>query len=105
MLGFIRRAVVVNDEILEADGLHHVGGRASIKGINDVPFLTNSSMMEVDFEHRHCRREVCQLEFAQMYRLRERGDDYRDGTPLIGREDEIFPQQCGNLEQTGYGFC
>jgi pyruvate/2-oxoglutarate dehydrogenase complex dihydrolipoamide dehydrogenase (E3) component len=44
---------VVNDEILEAEKVCiNVGGRASvpaIPGIHDVSFLTNSSMMEVDF--------------------------------------------------------
>lgn len=67
------RAVVVNDEILEADKIYiNVGGRASvppIKGIKDVPFLTNSSMMEVDFLPEHLvivGGSYVGLEFAQM---------------------------------------
>src|SRR5881392_3047328 len=49
--------VVVNDEVLEADKVFiNVGGRASvpeIPGIDDVLFLTNSSMMDVDFLPKH----------------------------------------------------
>src|SRR5215831_7379551 len=45
--------VRVNDEVLEADRIYiNVGGRASvpdIRGIHDTPFLTNSTMMDVDF--------------------------------------------------------
>src|SRR5262245_30570522 len=50
-------AVVVNDEVLHADKIFiNVGGRASVPtldGIGEVPFLTNSSMMEVDFLPEH----------------------------------------------------
>ncbi|MGB9511547.1 MAG: hypothetical protein WBU20_07680, partial [Candidatus Acidiferrum sp.] len=49
--------VVVNDEVLQADKIYiNVGGRASIPdmpGIHDVPFLTNSSMMDIDFLPKH----------------------------------------------------
>src|SRR5436190_237548 len=51
------RTVVVNDEVLQADKVFiNVGGRASIppiQGINDASFLTNSSMMDVDFLPEH----------------------------------------------------
>src|SRR5580700_6769015 len=51
------RSVVVNDETLEADKIYiNVGGRATIPefpGIHDVPFLTNSSMMDIDFLPKH----------------------------------------------------
>jgi len=47
------RTVRVNDEILEAEKVFiNVGGRALVPpmpGLDEVPFLTNSSMMEVDF--------------------------------------------------------
>jgi hypothetical protein len=47
----------VNDEVFEADRIYiNVGGRASVPempGIHEVPFLTNSSMMEVDFLPEH----------------------------------------------------
>jgi pyruvate/2-oxoglutarate dehydrogenase complex dihydrolipoamide dehydrogenase (E3) component len=49
--------VVFNDEVLQADKIYiNVGGRASVPempGIHDVPFLTNSSMMDVDFLPEH----------------------------------------------------
>jgi pyruvate/2-oxoglutarate dehydrogenase complex dihydrolipoamide dehydrogenase (E3) component len=89
-------AVVVNDEILEADKIYiNVGGRASvppIKGINDVPFLTNSSMMEINFLPEHLvivGGSYVGLEFAQMYR--RFGSDVtivEMGSRLIAREDE-----------------
>jgi pyruvate/2-oxoglutarate dehydrogenase complex dihydrolipoamide dehydrogenase (E3) component len=51
------RTVRVNDDVLESDKIYiNVGGRASvppIDGIKDVPFLTNSSMMDVDFIPEH----------------------------------------------------
>jgi pyruvate/2-oxoglutarate dehydrogenase complex dihydrolipoamide dehydrogenase (E3) component len=90
------RAVSVNDEILEADKIFiNVGGRASvppITGIRDVPFLTNSSMMGVDFLPEHLvivGGSYVGLEFAQMYR--RFGSDVtvvEMGSRLIAREDE-----------------
>src|SRR5262245_13990275 len=69
------RTVRVNDEILESETIFiNVGGRASIppiEGINEVPFLTNSSMMDVDFIPNHLvivGGSYVGLEFAQMYR-------------------------------------
>jgi pyruvate/2-oxoglutarate dehydrogenase complex dihydrolipoamide dehydrogenase (E3) component len=86
----------VNDEVLEADKIFiNVGGRAgipSIAGIHDVPFLTNSSMMDVDFLPEHLvviGGSYVGLEFAQMYR--RFGSDVtivEMGPRLIGREDE-----------------
>jgi pyruvate/2-oxoglutarate dehydrogenase complex dihydrolipoamide dehydrogenase (E3) component len=89
-------AVSVNDEILEADKIYiNVGGRASvppIKGINDVPFLTNSSMMDVDFVPEHLviiGGSYVGLEFAQMYRrFGSEVTIIEMGPRLIGREDE-----------------
>jgi pyruvate/2-oxoglutarate dehydrogenase complex dihydrolipoamide dehydrogenase (E3) component len=90
------RTVIVNDEVLEADKIFiNVGGRASVppmQGINDVPFLTNSSMMDVDFLPRHLvivGGSYVGLEFGQMYR--RFGSDVtivEMGPRLIGREDE-----------------
>jgi pyruvate/2-oxoglutarate dehydrogenase complex dihydrolipoamide dehydrogenase (E3) component len=89
-------AVVVNDEVLESDRIFiNVGGRASVpplKGISDVPFLTNSSMMDVDFLPEHLiivGGSYVGLEFAQMYR--RFGSDVtiiEMGSRLIAREDE-----------------
>src|SRR5437899_11631250 len=68
------RSVRVNDEVLEAGKIFiNVGGRAnvpSMPGIHDVPFLTNSSMMDVDFVPDHLivvGGSYVGLEFAQMY--------------------------------------
>jgi pyruvate/2-oxoglutarate dehydrogenase complex dihydrolipoamide dehydrogenase (E3) component len=69
------RTVVVNDEVLEAEKVFiNVGGRATVPafpGIQDVPFLNNSSMMDVDFLPEHLvivGGGYIGLEFGQMYR-------------------------------------
>jgi pyruvate/2-oxoglutarate dehydrogenase complex dihydrolipoamide dehydrogenase (E3) component len=90
------RTVVVNDEVLQADKVFiNVGGRASvpaIQGINDAPFLTNSSMMDVDFLPEHLvivGGSYVGLEFAQMYRrFGSQVTIVEMGPRLIGREDE-----------------
>jgi pyruvate/2-oxoglutarate dehydrogenase complex dihydrolipoamide dehydrogenase (E3) component len=67
--------VAVADELLEAEHIFiNVGGRASappIVGLNEVDYLTNSSMMEIDFLPRHLivvGGSYIGLEFAQIYR-------------------------------------
>lgn len=90
------RAVAVNEEVLEADKVFiNVGGRASvpaIPGIHDVPFLTNSSMMDVDFLPEHLvivGGSYVGLEFAQMYRrFGSEVTIVEKGPRLIAREDE-----------------
>ena len=90
------RTVVVNDEVLQADKVFiNVGGRASvppIQGINDASFLTNSSMMDVDFLPEHLvivGGGYVGLEFAQMYRrFGSEVTIVEMGPRLIGREDE-----------------
>jgi pyruvate/2-oxoglutarate dehydrogenase complex dihydrolipoamide dehydrogenase (E3) component len=90
------RTVVVNDEVLQADKVFiNVGGRASIPampGIHDVSFLTNSSMMDVDFLPEHLvivGGSYVGLEFAQMYRrFGSEVTIVERGARLIGREDE-----------------
>jgi pyruvate/2-oxoglutarate dehydrogenase complex dihydrolipoamide dehydrogenase (E3) component len=69
------RTVEVNSEVLEAAQIFiNVGGRAHIPempGIHDVPFLTNSSMMDVDFLPEHLvvvGGSYVGVEFAQMFR-------------------------------------
>ena len=94
------RTVAVNDEVLQADKLFvNVGGRASvagIEGIHDAPFLTNSSMMDVDFLPEHLvivGGSYVGLEFGQMYR--RFGSEVtlvEMGPRLIGREDEDVSQ-------------
>jgi pyruvate/2-oxoglutarate dehydrogenase complex dihydrolipoamide dehydrogenase (E3) component len=90
------RSVVVNDEVLQADKIFvNVGGRASVpemQGIHDVPFLTNSSIMDVDFLPQHLvivGGSYVGLEFAQMYRrFGSEVTIVEMGPRLIGREDE-----------------
>ena len=94
------RTVVVNDEILQAEKIFiNVGGRASssgIEGANDVPFLTNSSMMEIDFLPQHLvivGGGYIGLEFGQVYRrFGSEVTIVEMGPRLIGREDEDVSQ-------------
>ena len=91
-----RNRVRVGDEILEAEAIFiNVGGRAAvppIPGIETVPYLTNASMMEVDFLPRQLvilGGSYIGLEFAQMYR--RFGSDVtiiERSAGLIPREDE-----------------
>ena len=88
--------VVANDEVLQADKIFiNVGGRASVPampGVQDVPFLTNSSMMDVDFLPEHLvivGGSYIGLEFGQMYRrFGSNVTIVEMGPRLIGREDE-----------------
>jgi pyruvate/2-oxoglutarate dehydrogenase complex dihydrolipoamide dehydrogenase (E3) component len=89
-------SVVVQNEVLQADRIFiNVGGRASIPpilGIKDASFLTNSSMMDVDFLPEHLiivGGSYVGLEFAQMYRrFGSEVTIIEMGPRLIGREDE-----------------
>jgi len=88
--------VTVNDEVLEADKIYiNVGGRAAVPempGVHDVPFLDNSSMMDVDFLPEHLvivGGSYIGLEFGQMYRrFGSEVTIVEMGPRLIGREDE-----------------
>ena len=90
------RTVAVNDEVLQAVKIFiNVGGRASVPampGIQDVPFLTNSSIMDVDFLPEHLvivGGSYIGLEFGQMYRrFGSEVTIVEMGPRLIGREDE-----------------
>ena len=101
-------AVVVNDEILEADKIFiNVGGRASvpaIPGIDEVPFLTNSSMMDIDFLLGHLvivGGGYVGLEFAQMYRrFGSEVTIVEMGPRLIGREDEDVSESVREILET-----
>jgi pyruvate/2-oxoglutarate dehydrogenase complex dihydrolipoamide dehydrogenase (E3) component len=92
--------VAVNDEVLQADKVYiNVGGRASVPempGIHDVPFLNNSSMMDVDFLPEHLvivGGSYIGLEFGQMYRRFGSEVTILEMEPrLIGREDEDISQ-------------
>jgi pyruvate/2-oxoglutarate dehydrogenase complex dihydrolipoamide dehydrogenase (E3) component len=90
------RAVRVGDEVLTADRIFlNVGGRAitgSIRGVADVPYWTNSSMMAVDFVPPHLvivGGSYVGLEFAQMYRrFGSAVTVVEKAKRLIAREDE-----------------
>ncbi len=92
--------VLVNEDVLRADKIYiNVGGRASVPdmpGVHDVPFFTNSSMMDIDFLPAHLiivGGSYVGLEFAQLYR--RFGSDVtivEMGPRLIGREDEDVSQ-------------
>ena len=92
--------VVVNNEVLQADKIYiNVGGRARIPdmpGIHDVPFLTNSSLMDIDFLPEHfiiIGGSYVGLEFAQIYRrFGSEVTIVEMGPRLIGREDEDVSQ-------------
>ena len=88
--------VRVNDALLEAGEIFlNVGARASvpdIPGLTDIAYLTNSSMMEIDFLPEHLiivGGSYIGLEFAQMYRrFGSRVTIIESGARLIAREDE-----------------
>lgn len=88
--------VRVDDQVLNADNIFiNVGGRAlvpPIPGLDQVPYLTNSSMMDVDFVPAHLivlGGSYVGLEFAQMYRRFGSEVTVIELAPhLIAREDE-----------------
>ncbi len=90
------REVAVGDERLSAEKVFiNVGGRAvvpNMPGLDQVPFLTNSSMMDVDFLPEHLvivGGSYVGLEFAQMFRrFGSEVTVIEMGPRLIGREDE-----------------
>lgn len=90
------KTVRVNGELLEAERIFvNVGGRASVPdmpGIHDVPFLTNSTMLELDTLPEHLLvigGSYIGLEFAQMYRrFGSKVTVIEMGERLIAREDD-----------------
>jgi pyruvate/2-oxoglutarate dehydrogenase complex dihydrolipoamide dehydrogenase (E3) component len=90
------RAIRVNGDRLEADRVFiNTGGRAFVPdmpGLSEVSYLTNSSMMEVDFLPEHLLvvgGSYIGLEFAQMYRrFGSKVTVVEMGECLVGREDE-----------------
>ena len=88
--------VEVGNEVLRSEKIFlNVGGRATtsgISGLDQVPYLTNSSMMDVDFLPRHLLvvgGSYIGLEFGQMYRrFGSEVTIVEMGPRLIGREDE-----------------
>jgi pyruvate/2-oxoglutarate dehydrogenase complex dihydrolipoamide dehydrogenase (E3) component len=92
--------VAVGDEVFQADKIYiNVGGRALVPempGIHEVPYLTNSSMMDIDFLPEHLvivGGSYVGLEFGQMYRrFGSEVTIIEMGPRLIGREDEDVSQ-------------
>lgn len=90
------REIAVGAEVLRAEKIFiNVGGRAfipPISGLELVPYLTNSSMMNVDFLPAHLivvGGSYIGLEFAQMYRRFGSAVTVIEMQPrLIAREDE-----------------
>jgi pyruvate/2-oxoglutarate dehydrogenase complex dihydrolipoamide dehydrogenase (E3) component len=88
--------VAVGSETLRSDRIFlDVGGRAvvpPIAGLDHVPYLTNSTMMDVDFLPRHLLvlgGSYIGLEFGQMFRrFGSEVTVVEVGPRLIGREDE-----------------
>ena len=89
-------SVRVNGDLLEAGRIVlNVGARALVPrmpGIGEIDYLTNSSIMEVDFLPEHLviiGGSYIGLEFAQMYRrFGSRVTVVQRGPRLIEREDE-----------------
>ena len=96
MQGSNPRQVRVGEDLLSADRIFiNTGGRALIPdmpGLDSVDYLTNSSMMNVDFLPRHLAivgGSYVSLEFAQMYRrFGSEVTVIEKGARLAGREDE-----------------
>jgi len=93
-------AVRVNGDTLQADRIFiNAGGRALVPpmpGIDQVPYLTNSSVMDVDFLPEHLivvGGSYIGLEFGQIYRRFGAEVTIIEKAPqLIGREDEDVSQ-------------
>jgi pyruvate/2-oxoglutarate dehydrogenase complex dihydrolipoamide dehydrogenase (E3) component len=90
------RTVSIGDEVLEADKVFiNVGARAFIPampGLDRVDYLTNSSMMQVDYLPEHLiiiGGSYIGLEFGQMYRrFGSQVTIVEMGQRLIARDDE-----------------
>jgi pyruvate/2-oxoglutarate dehydrogenase complex dihydrolipoamide dehydrogenase (E3) component len=90
------KTVSVGGEELEADQIFiNVGGRAVVPdfpGIKEVPFFTNSSIMDVDFLPEHLLiigGSYIGLEFGQMYRrFGSKVTIVEKGSRLIYQDDE-----------------
>jgi pyruvate/2-oxoglutarate dehydrogenase complex dihydrolipoamide dehydrogenase (E3) component len=104
------KTVAVNGSELTADQIFiNVGGRAAvppIPGLDRVPYLTNSSMMDIDFLPPHLvilGGSYVGLEFAQVYRrFGSKVTVIEHGPRLIAREDEDVSQAvAGFLEEEG----
>jgi pyruvate/2-oxoglutarate dehydrogenase complex dihydrolipoamide dehydrogenase (E3) component len=94
------RQVAVNGDVLEAEQIFiNVGGRADVPpvpGIETVPYLTNSSMMEVDFLPQHLvilGGSYIGLEFGQMYRR------FGSEVTIVQRNARLIPREDEDVSQ------
>ena len=103
-------SVRVSDETLTADRIFlNVGGRAFVPplpGLDAVPYLTNSTMMDLDTVPEHLvivGGSYIGLEFGQMFRrFGAAVTVIEQGPRLIGREDEdVSAAVAGFLEKEG----
>src|ERR1700752_3809669 len=104
------KEVEVDNDVLTADKIFiNVGGRAvvpPIPGLDQVPYLTNSTMMDVDFLPPHLiilGGSYIGLEFGQMYRrFGSEVTVIELGPRLASREDEDVSQAiAGFLAEEG----
>jgi pyruvate/2-oxoglutarate dehydrogenase complex dihydrolipoamide dehydrogenase (E3) component len=92
--------IELGDRVLSADRIFiNVGSRAAIpaiEGLDSTPYLTNSSMMNIDYLPEHLvivGGSYIALEFAQMYRrFGSRVTILQRGPRLITREDADVAQ-------------
>lgn len=94
-------AVEINGETIEADKIFiNVGGRARVpnwEGIDEVPYLNNSSMMDVDFLPQHLiivGGSYIGLEFAQMYRR------FGSEVTVVEKHDRIIGRDDDDVSNT-----
>jgi pyruvate/2-oxoglutarate dehydrogenase complex dihydrolipoamide dehydrogenase (E3) component len=104
------KEIAVGDVLLTAERIFiNVGGRASIPpiaGLDQIPYLTNSSIMAVDFLPPHLivlGGSYIGLEFAQMFRRFGSEVTVIEVAPrLIAREDEdVSAAVAGFLKEEG----
>ena len=94
------KQVAVGADVIEAEQIFiNVGGRADIPpipGLDAVPYLTNASMMEVDFLPEHLvilGGSYIGLEFGQMYRR------FGSEVTIIQRNDRLIPREDPDISQ------
>jgi len=92
--------VRVGEELLAADRIFiNVGGRAAIPdmpGLGEVPYLTNSSILEVDFVPPHLLvvgGSYIGLEFAQMFRR------FGSEVTVIGAGPRLLPREDEDISE------
>ena len=99
------KQVAVNGEELRAEKIFiNVGGRPSvppIPGLDQIPYLTNTTMMGVDFLPEHLvilGGSYIGLEFAQMYRRFGSAVTVIEALPrLVAREDEDISAELAKI--------